>query len=62
MSLLAEQDERLARVVEVRFFGGLTIDETAQLLEVSAMTVNRDWKKAKAWLYRILNADGSGRA
>ena len=55
MSLLAEQDERLAQVVEYRFFGGLTIEETARLLDVSAMTVNRDWQKAKAWLYRLLH-------
>ena len=60
LSLLAERDERLVRVVEYRFFGGLTIAETAGVLGVTAMTVNRDWKKAKAWLYRLLG-DGQGR-
>ncbi len=53
---LAGFDERLAQVVEYRFFGGLTIEETAALLDVSTMTVKRDWNKAKAWLYRELHA------
>lgn len=44
-------DERLARVVECRFFGGLTEEETAEVLHVTARTVRRDWVKAKAWLY-----------
>ncbi len=51
---LAGFDERLAQVVEYRFFGGLTIEETAAVLDVSTMTVKRDWNKAKAWLYREL--------
>jgi len=54
---LATFDERLARVVEYRFFGGLTIEETATVLDVSPMTVKRDWRKAKAWLYRELKAE-----
>ena len=53
---LAGFDERLAQVVEYRFFGGLTIEETAAVLDVSTMTVKRDWNKAKAWLYRELHA------
>jgi RNA polymerase sigma factor (TIGR02999 family) len=48
---LASMDERLCRVVELKFFAGLTIDETAQALEVSHATVERDWTAAKAWLY-----------
>ncbi len=57
LTLLATHDERLAQVVEYRFFGGMTIEETAGLLKVTPMTVNRDWKKAKAWLYRLLRAE-----
>ncbi len=56
LTRLAGFDERLAQVVEYRFFGGLTIEETAALLDVSTMTVKRDWNKAKAWLYRELHA------
>lgn len=52
---LARYDERLARVVECRFFGGYTEEETAQILGVTARTVARDWVRAKAWLYRELN-------
>ena len=48
---LASMDERLCRVVELKFFAGLTIDETAEALDVSRATVERDWAAAKAWLY-----------
>jgi RNA polymerase sigma factor (TIGR02999 family) len=51
---LARIDPRLSRVVECRFFGGLTEDETAQVLGVTARTVRRDWTKAKAWLHKML--------
>lgn len=51
---LAEIDERQVRVVECRFFGGLTIEETAKALDISTATVNRDWKMARAWLNRKL--------
>jgi RNA polymerase sigma factor (TIGR02999 family) len=51
---LAALDERQARLVELRFFGGLSIEETATALEVSLATANRDWVTAKAWLYRRL--------
>lgn len=54
LNRLAQFDERLASVVEYRFFGGLTIEETAAVMEVSPMTIKRDWRKAKAWLYREL--------
>ncbi|MDT4968426.1 MAG: hypothetical protein QOJ64_3163 [Acidobacteriota bacterium] len=51
---LAEFDERLSRVVELRFFGGLSVEETAETLGVHANTVVRDWRIAKAWLRRSL--------
>lgn len=51
---LAELNVHLCRVVECRFFGGLTVPETAAVLGRSPRTINRDWKKAKAWLYREL--------
>ncbi len=49
---LAEFDVRKSRVVELRYFGGLDLEETAKVLGVSVMTVRRDWRAAKAWLYR----------
>jgi len=52
---LAKIDERLARVVECRFFGGMTEEETAESLGITARTVRRDWTKARAILYRALN-------
>jgi len=51
---LAKLDERQARVVELRFFGGLSIEETAEVLAVSPATVKRDWLVARAWLHREL--------
>jgi RNA polymerase sigma factor (TIGR02999 family) len=54
---LAAVDERKNQVVELRFFGGLTVEETAELLGVSADTVKRDWKLAKAWLRRELRRE-----
>jgi RNA polymerase sigma factor (TIGR02999 family) len=56
LSALTDLDERLGRVVELRFFGGLTVAETAEALRISAETVHRDWKVAKAWLMRELAA------
>jgi RNA polymerase sigma factor (TIGR02999 family) len=53
---LAERDERAAKVVECRFFGGYTIAETADVLDVSRSTVKRDWRAARAWLNRALGA------
>ena len=54
MHTLAQLDPRKAQVVEMRFFGGLNVDETADVLKVSPATVMRDWSTAKAWLYREL--------
>jgi RNA polymerase sigma factor (TIGR02999 family) len=54
---LAELDERQTRVVECRFFGGYTIAETADVLDVSHSTVERDWRTAKAWLQRALKSE-----
>jgi RNA polymerase sigma factor (TIGR02999 family) len=51
---LAARAPRKAKVVELRFFGGLSVEETADVLRVSPMTVMREWKSAKAWLYREL--------
>ena len=51
---LAELDARKARVVELRFFGGLSVEETAEVLKLAPITVIREWNKAKAWLYREL--------
>jgi RNA polymerase sigma-70 factor (ECF subfamily) len=53
---LARLDARKVQVVEMRFFGGLTVDETAEVLKISPITVMRDWNSAKAWLYRELSA------
>lgn len=52
LKLLETIDARQSRVVELRYFGGLTIEETAQVLAVSVVTVKRDWATARAWLYR----------
>jgi len=54
LEALAMVDERKAKVIELRFFGGLSVEETASVLEVSVDTVMRDWKLAKAWLLREL--------
>lgn len=52
---LAKFDERKAKIVELKFFGGLSVEETAEVLKISGVTVMREWNKAKAWLYRELN-------
>jgi RNA polymerase sigma factor (TIGR02999 family) len=54
---LAHYDPRKAQIVELRFFGGLTVNETAEVLSLSPVTVIREWNKAKAWLYRELNPE-----
>ena len=59
LEALAKVDERKSRVIEMRFFGGLSVEETAAALKVSVDTVMRDWKLAKAWLLRELNRDAS---
>jgi RNA polymerase sigma factor (sigma-70 family) len=55
---LARVDERKSRVVELRFFGGLSVAETAAALAVSPETVMRDWKLARAWLRREMGSAG----
>jgi RNA polymerase sigma-70 factor (ECF subfamily) len=59
LNALARLDARKVQVVEMRFFGGLSVDETAEVLKVSPVTVMRDWSTAKAWLYRELTG-GTG--
>lgn len=54
---LAKLDLRKSRVVELRYFGGLSLDETAEALEISQMTVRRDWRAAKAWLFKRVNGE-----
>jgi RNA polymerase sigma-70 factor, ECF subfamily len=56
MNALARLDPRKVQVVEMRFFGGLSVEETAEVLKVSPVTVMRDWSTAKAWLYREMKA------
>ena len=57
LTSLAEIDPRRSRVVELRFFGGLSIEETAEVLKVSTTTVERDWTIAKAWLHKTVMSD-----
>jgi len=52
---LAALDQRQGQIVELRYFGGLSLEETAEALNLSAITVRREWVKAKAWLYRELS-------
>jgi RNA polymerase sigma-70 factor, ECF subfamily len=59
LQALARFDRRKAEVVELRFFGGLSVDETAEVLGISPITVMRDWNTAKAWLYRELSGQKS---
>jgi RNA polymerase sigma factor (sigma-70 family) len=54
---LAKLDPRKSRVVELRYFGGLSLEETAEVVNVSLMTVRRDWRAAKAWLYKKVMSD-----
>jgi RNA polymerase sigma factor (TIGR02999 family) len=60
LSALAELDARQSRVVELRFFGGLSVDEAAEVLKVSPATVRRDWSLARAWLHRELSRAVTG--
>ena len=55
LNTLARVDSRRAHVIELRFFGGLTVEETGQVLQVSPQTVMRDWRLARAWLARELS-------
>ena len=54
---LAKLDEQKARIVELRYFGGLSIEETAEVMGVSVPTINRQWRMAKAWLYSEVAGD-----
>ena len=58
LETLAVKDDRKSRVVELRFFGGLSVEETAEVLKVSPDTVHRDWRFAKAWLAREMGNAG----
>ena len=58
---LAAFDTRKSQVAELRFFGGLTLEETGHVLGLSVATVEREWKVARAWLYARLKDKGSGR-
>jgi RNA polymerase sigma-70 factor (ECF subfamily) len=57
LKTLAELDPQKARIVELRYFGGLSIEETAEVTGVSVPTINRQWRMAKAWLYSQLSSD-----
>ena len=57
LNSLAEIDARKSKVVEMRFFGGLSVEETAHVLKISPETVMRDWKMAKVWLLREISGD-----
>ena len=57
LSRLAALDARKSRVVELRYFGGLSVEETAEVLGMSEITVKREWRKAKAWLYLELSGE-----
>lgn len=57
---LAEIDSRQAKIVELRFFGGLSVEEAAEVLEISPKTVKRDWSVAKAWLHAELRGSNAG--
>jgi RNA polymerase sigma factor (TIGR02999 family) len=59
LASLAKLDSRKGRVVELRFFGGFTVEETAEFLRLSPETVMRDWKMAKVWLSRELSTTGT---
>jgi RNA polymerase sigma factor (TIGR02999 family) len=54
LTTLSELDERKSRIVELRYFAGLSVEETAEVLGISGITVKREWLKAKAWLYQAL--------
>jgi DNA-directed RNA polymerase specialized sigma24 family protein len=54
---LEKFDERKARIVELRFWGGLSVEETATVVGVAPITVMREWEKARAWLYQAVSRD-----
>ena len=60
LNRLAKIDQRKVQVVEMRFFGGLSVEETAEVMKISTITVIRDWNNAKAWLHRELQRTSHG--
>ena len=58
LNALGEIDPRKSQIIELRYFGGLSVEETAEVLGVASITVIREWNKAKAWLYRELKKSG----
>jgi len=62
LARLAARDPRQSRIVELRFFGGLKEEEVAEVLGVSSRTVKREWRMARAWLYKEIQRDTPGRA
>lgn len=60
LQMLGEIDSQKASIVELHFFGGLTMDEIAECLDISRATVVREWRRARAWLYRELKGDTRG--
>ncbi len=56
LNKLARFDEQKAKIIELRFFGDLTVEETAEVIKVAPITVMREWQRARAWLYRELSA------
>jgi len=61
LKALKESDPRKSQIVELRYFGGLNVDETAEVMGLAPITVMREWNKAKAWLYRELSGDEKDR-
>ena len=59
LETLEKMDPQQSRIVELRFFGGLSIEETAEVLKISPATVKRDWAAARAWLYREVTSRGA---
>jgi RNA polymerase sigma factor (TIGR02999 family) len=61
LNALAQRDEQQVKIVELRYFGGLTLEETAEVLRISPATVKRDWNVARAWLAREMQRGSGGR-
>jgi RNA polymerase sigma factor (TIGR02999 family) len=57
LQTLAKYDPRKCQIVELRFFGGLSVEETAEVMKLSPVTITREWNKAKAWLYQELSEE-----
>ncbi|HMF57613.1 MAG TPA: sigma-70 family RNA polymerase sigma factor [Pyrinomonadaceae bacterium] len=57
LNSLAEIDPRKSRIVELRYFGGMTVEEVAEVLKISHATVEREWRSAKAWLFKAVNSE-----